>query len=72
MPNFATHVHGARIQTAGLPHLTEDARLVAGSPEEDRFAMAFTRGGGLVGAVAVNSPRDLIRLKRAIAARETV
>jgi 3-phenylpropionate/trans-cinnamate dioxygenase ferredoxin reductase subunit len=70
VPNFATHVHGARIQTAGLPHLADDARLVAGSPEEDRFAMAFTRGGVLVGAVAVNSPKDLIKLKRAISARE--
>ncbi|WP_433436578.1 NAD(P)/FAD-dependent oxidoreductase [Nonomuraea sp. CA-141351] len=72
VPNFATHVHGARIQTAGLPHLGDTAGITAGSPEEDRFAVAFTRGGVLVGAVAVNSPKDLIKLKRAITARETV
>jgi 3-phenylpropionate/trans-cinnamate dioxygenase ferredoxin reductase subunit len=72
VPNFATHVHGARIQTAGLPHLADDASIVAGRPEDDRFAVAFTRGGVLVGAVAVNSPKDLIKLKRAIAAREAV
>lgn len=71
VPNFATHVHGARIQTAGLPQLADDARIVAGTPEEDRFAVAFTRRGVLVGAVAVNSPKDLIRLKRAITARES-
>lgn len=70
VPNFATHVHGVRIQTAGLPHLADEARIVAGSPEEDRFAVAFARAGVLVGAVAVNSPKDLIRLKRSIAGRE--
>ncbi|MEU0567195.1 FAD-dependent oxidoreductase [Nonomuraea sp. NPDC005983] len=71
VPNFATHVHGARIQTAGLPHLADSASIAAGTPEEDRFAVAFTRAGVLVGAVAVNSPKDLIKLKRAVTARET-
>ncbi|MEV4111512.1 FAD-dependent oxidoreductase [Nonomuraea sp. NPDC049695] len=71
VPNFATHVHGARVQMAGLPHLADAASIAAGSPEEDRFAVAFTRNGVLVGAVAVNSPKDLIKLKRAITARET-
>ncbi|MDR8411736.1 FAD-dependent oxidoreductase [Nonomuraea sp. 3-1Str] len=71
VPNFATHVHGARIQTAGLPHLADSASIVTGSPEEDRFAVAFTRDGVLVGALAVNSPKELIKLKRAITARET-
>ncbi|MFI7110148.1 NAD(P)/FAD-dependent oxidoreductase [Nonomuraea sp. NPDC050227] len=72
VPNFATHVHGARIQTAGLPHLADEARVVAGDPEEDRFAVAFARDGVLVGAVAVNAPKDLIRLKRSIAAGEAI
>ncbi|MEV0143861.1 MULTISPECIES: FAD-dependent oxidoreductase [unclassified Nonomuraea] len=70
LPSFATHVHGARIQTAGLPHLADTSRVVAGSPEEDRFAIAFARDGALAGAVAVNSPKDLIRVKRAISAGE--
>lgn len=34
--------------------------------------MAFTRGGVLVGAVAVNAPQELIKLKQEITARETV
>ncbi|MEO3875759.1 FAD-dependent oxidoreductase [Nonomuraea sp. B12E4] len=72
VPNFATHVHGARVQTAGLPHLADQASIVTGSLQEDRFAVAFTRTGVMVGAVAVNAPKDLIKLKRAIAARETV
>lgn len=70
VPSFATHVHGARIQIAGLPQLADESQVVAGSPEEDRFAVAFARRGVLVGAVAVNLPKELIRLKRAIAARD--
>ncbi|MER7366189.1 hypothetical protein [Nonomuraea wenchangensis] len=35
---FATHVHGARIQTAGLPHLADDSRILTGDPGERRFA----------------------------------
>lgn len=72
VPAFATHVHGARVQTAGLPHLADESRIVAGSPEDDRFAVAFARDGVLVGAVAVNAPKDLIRLKRSVAARERI
>jgi NADPH-dependent 2,4-dienoyl-CoA reductase/sulfur reductase-like enzyme len=68
LPSFATHVHGARIQTAGLPHLADESRIVTGDPGEGRFAVAFARDGALVGAAAVNAPKDLIRIKRAIAA----
>ncbi|MCA2221058.1 NAD(P)/FAD-dependent oxidoreductase [Nonomuraea aurantiaca] len=68
LPSFATHMHGARIQTAGLPHLADESRLVTGEPDENRFAIAFARNGVLVGAVGVNAPKDLIRLKRATAA----
>lgn len=66
LPTFATHVHGARIQVAGLPHLADEAEVVAGSIEEDRFAVSFARRGVPVAVVAVNSPKDLIRLKRTL------
>ncbi|MFI6291977.1 NAD(P)/FAD-dependent oxidoreductase [Nonomuraea sp. NPDC050790] len=72
VPSFATSVHGSRIQTAGLPHLADTATVVAGTPEEDRFAVAFSLGGELVGAVGVNAPKDLIRLKRAITAGQSI
>ncbi|TDC99875.1 NAD(P)/FAD-dependent oxidoreductase [Nonomuraea deserti] len=68
LPSFATHMHGARIQTAGLPHLADETRVVTGDPREGRFAVAFAKDGALVGAVAVNAPKDLIRVKRAIVA----
>ncbi|AQZ63076.1 Ferredoxin reductase [[Actinomadura] parvosata subsp. kistnae] len=68
LPAFATHMHGARVQIAGLPHLADESRVVTGDPAEGRFAVAFAKDGTLVGAVAVNAPKDLIRIKRAIAA----
>ncbi|GAA2445494.1 FAD-dependent oxidoreductase [Actinomadura vinacea] len=68
--SLGTRVHGARVQWAGLPRLADDAVVVAGSPEEEKFAIGFGRGGTLVGAVAVNWPKELIRMRRAIAARQ--
>ncbi|MEU5945807.1 FAD-dependent oxidoreductase [Micromonospora sp. NPDC047465] len=68
VPSFATNVHGARIQIAGLPHLAEEAKLVTGTFEDDQFSIGFTANGLLVGAVAVNSPKDFVRLKRGVAA----
>ncbi|GAA2417197.1 hypothetical protein GCM10010404_89680 [Nonomuraea africana] len=61
-------MHGARIQSAGLPQLADEARLVAGAFEDGSFAVGLARSGVLVGAVAVNSPKDLIKLKRGITA----
>ncbi|WP_433352762.1 NAD(P)/FAD-dependent oxidoreductase [Microtetraspora malaysiensis] len=72
VPSFGTHTHGARIQTAGLPHLADEARTVHGAPEEGSFAVAFLRGGVLVGAVGVNAPKELNRLKRGIAAGDVL
>ncbi|WP_066943991.1 NAD(P)/FAD-dependent oxidoreductase [Microtetraspora fusca] len=72
VPSFGTHAHGARIQTAGLPHLADEARTVHGAPEEDSFAVAFLRSGVLVGAVGVNAPKELNRLKRGIAAGDVL
>ncbi|MEV4174132.1 FAD-dependent oxidoreductase [Nonomuraea sp. NPDC049709] len=60
LPSFAAHAHGARIQPAGLPHLADESRVVTGDPGEGRFAVAFAKDGALVGAVAVNAPKDLV------------
>lgn len=71
VPSFATHIHGARVQVAGLPALADEERVLVDESADDRLVVAFTARGVLVGAVAVNAPKDLIRLKRAIAARST-
>ncbi|WP_283139358.1 NAD(P)/FAD-dependent oxidoreductase [Rhizohabitans arisaemae] len=72
IPSFATTAHGARIQTAGLPHLADEERVVDGSPADDRFTVAFLKEGVLVGAVAVNAPKELMRLRNGIAARASL
>ncbi|WP_067489800.1 NAD(P)/FAD-dependent oxidoreductase [Actinomadura hibisca] len=68
VPGLGTRVHGARVQWAGLPHLGDASHLVAGKAEDDKFAVAFTRGGILVGAAAVAFPKELNRLRRGIVA----
>ncbi|NEW56937.1 oxidoreductase [Nocardia cyriacigeorgica] len=69
IPSFGTSVHGARVQTAGLPALGDEELVMIDEP--DRLAVAFLARGVLVGAVAVNAPKDLLRLKRGIAAHAT-
>ncbi|QLY29417.1 FAD-dependent oxidoreductase [Nocardia huaxiensis] len=69
VPTFATRIHGARIQTAGLPHLADEEHVVFGSPADDQFAVAFLANGTPVGAVAVNAHKELNRIKRVIAER---
>ncbi|MBF6289934.1 FAD-dependent oxidoreductase [Nocardia farcinica] len=72
VPSFATHIHGARFQVAGIPALGDEELVLIDDPTGDRLVVAFVAHGVLVGAVAVNAPKDLIRLKRAIAARASV
>ncbi|WP_153533313.1 NAD(P)/FAD-dependent oxidoreductase [Actinomadura macrotermitis] len=66
VPGLGTRVHGARVQWAGLPALADASEVAAGSVEEDRFAVAFTRNGVPVGAVGVSFPKEFNRLRRAI------
>ncbi|MEU8125331.1 FAD-dependent oxidoreductase [Spirillospora sp. NPDC049024] len=68
---LGTRVHGKRIQWAGFPTLADQSTIVAGSVEESRFAVAFSRDGVLVGAATVNYPKELNRLRGAIAAGAT-
>ncbi|MFD0904769.1 NAD(P)/FAD-dependent oxidoreductase [Actinomadura sediminis] len=68
--SLGTRVHGTRVQWAGLPRTADEIVAISGSLEEEKFSIGFGRGGRLVGAVAVNWPKELIRLRRAIAARQ--
>ncbi|MFC5180808.1 NAD(P)/FAD-dependent oxidoreductase [Actinomadura harenae] len=72
VPALGTRVHGTRVQYAGLPHLADASTVVEGAPEDGRFSVAFTRGGVLVGAATVNFPKELTRLRKAIAAGESL
>jgi NADPH-dependent 2,4-dienoyl-CoA reductase/sulfur reductase-like enzyme len=67
VPRFWSHQHGARIQSAGMPHLGEHLRILEGSPAANRFLAGFTAPDGrLTGLVAFNAPRALLSRHPAI------
>ncbi|WP_020579833.1 NAD(P)/FAD-dependent oxidoreductase [Actinopolymorpha alba] len=72
VPSFSTYVHRARVQSAGLPHLADETRIVARSESDGSLAVALARAGVLVGAATINGHKYLMRLRRAIAARTPV
>jgi 3-phenylpropionate/trans-cinnamate dioxygenase ferredoxin reductase subunit len=58
-----------KIQIAGRIAPGDEARLVDGALADRRFAMAFGRGGRLVGAIGVNRPRVVLKLRGMIRER---
>jgi NADPH-dependent 2,4-dienoyl-CoA reductase/sulfur reductase-like enzyme len=52
-----------KIQIAGRIRAEDEKVLVEGSLAERRFAIAFGRGGRLTGAVGMNRPRAVLRLR---------
>jgi NADPH-dependent 2,4-dienoyl-CoA reductase/sulfur reductase-like enzyme len=58
---------GMKLELAGLP--SESVQLVEGSFVERRFVALYERDGRLSGAVAVDSPRSLLRFRRLLARR---
>lgn len=72
VPGLGTRVHGVRVQWAGFPRLADQSMIVAGSVGDSKFAVAFARRGTLVGAATVAFPRELNRLRAAIASAEAV
>lgn len=65
IPRFWSHQHGVRIQSLGMPALGTDMTIIEGDPERRRFVAGFTQPGPdgpiLVGAVALDAPRALLR-----------
>ena len=65
IPRFWSHQHGVRIQASGVPALGTDMQILDGSVAKRRFLAGFTRpsddGLILVGAVAVDMPRAILR-----------
>jgi NADPH-dependent 2,4-dienoyl-CoA reductase/sulfur reductase-like enzyme len=69
LPILLLRLHGHQVRSVGLPTAATESAVVDGSPDEDRFVVAFSRQGVLVGAVAVNAARALPPFHRAIADR---
>jgi len=60
--------YDVKIQVVGLVHGDDRIEIIDGSTAENRFVAAVGRDGRLVGAVAFNRPRPLMRLRRLVAA----
>jgi NADPH-dependent 2,4-dienoyl-CoA reductase/sulfur reductase-like enzyme len=69
VPFVWSEQHGVRIEIAGLPQAEDHVHVVDGSLEERRFVALYERQGLLVGAVAFDSTRQLLRYRRLLASR---
>ncbi|MFL6142059.1 MAG: NAD(P)/FAD-dependent oxidoreductase, partial [Labedaea sp.] len=61
LPRFWSDQHGIRIQAAGIPALAQDTVPLAGSVTVGHRVTGYVSGGNLVGIVAWDSPRGMLR-----------
>jgi 3-phenylpropionate/trans-cinnamate dioxygenase ferredoxin reductase subunit len=61
--------YDCKLQIAGAIRPGDESRLVDGSLAERRFVIAFGRGGRLTGAIGMNRPRVLLKLRSQIRER---
>lgn len=61
LPRFWSEQHGVKIQAAGLPALAQDTVPLAGSVRVGHRVTGFVSNGLLVGVVAWDSPRGMLR-----------
>lgn len=66
VPYFWSDWYGRRIQFVGTPR-AEEVRVVA--PAEEGFVALYRRGDRVVGALTVDRPRDVMKLRRRVADR---
>ena len=69
VPYFWSDQYGVRIQLVGLPTGEEDeVRICHGSVDDRTFVALYRRGGRLVAAFGMNSPKLVMQYRTAIAA----
>jgi NADPH-dependent 2,4-dienoyl-CoA reductase/sulfur reductase-like enzyme len=61
LPRFWSDQHGVKIQAAGLPALAQDTVPLAGSVRVGHRVTGYVSNGLLVGIVAWDSPRGMLR-----------
>jgi NADPH-dependent 2,4-dienoyl-CoA reductase/sulfur reductase-like enzyme len=64
LPRFWSDQHGIRIQAAGIPALAQDTVPLAGSVTVGHRVTGYVSGGSLIGIVAWDSPRGVLRWTR--------
>lgn len=72
VPSFWSDHFGARLQSVGLPALADDFQVTDGEPDSGPFAVAAYRAGALIGALAYDMPRALIKHRAALIAGASV
>jgi len=63
--------YDCKLQIAGRIAAGDEARVVDGSLAERRFVIAFGRGGRLTGAIGMNRPRIVLKLRGMIRERRS-
>jgi NADPH-dependent 2,4-dienoyl-CoA reductase/sulfur reductase-like enzyme len=71
VPWFWSDQYDRKIQLAGRSAGADEVRVVDGSTEERRFVALYRRGDRVVGALAMNRPRQLVTYQRLIERRAT-
>jgi 3-phenylpropionate/trans-cinnamate dioxygenase ferredoxin reductase subunit len=66
VPWFWSDQYDRKIQLAGRSAGADEVRVVDGSTEERRFVALYRRGDRVVGALAMNHPRQLLAYQRLI------
>jgi NADPH-dependent 2,4-dienoyl-CoA reductase/sulfur reductase-like enzyme len=61
LPRFWSDQHGIRIQAAGTPALAQETVPLAGSVKVGHRVTGYVSGGSLIGIVAWDSPRGMLR-----------
>lgn len=69
VPSFWSDHCGVRLQSVGLPHLSDSFELIDGSYEEHCYAVAAYRQGTLVGGQTYGIPRAMAQLRIQLAAQ---
>ena len=65
LPWFWSDQYDIKLQIAGLSEGYDDT-VVAGSPEEHKFYVAYLKEGALIAVDSINSPRSHMMARRAI------
>jgi 3-phenylpropionate/trans-cinnamate dioxygenase ferredoxin reductase subunit len=66
VPWFWSDQYDRKIQLAGRSAGADEVRVVDGSTDERRFVALYRRGDGVVAALAMNRPRQLLAYQRLI------
>ena len=71
VPWFWSDQGALKLQIAGLS-AGFDRTVLRGDPDQERFSMFYYRAGRLLAVHAVNSPRDYLAVRRALAAGQDI